>query len=350
MCREKRNGVENLTGKGLLSPKNKEEDKGFSSLRPGSFSEYIGQVGVKEKVKIGVEAAKLRDEPLDHILLIGPPGLGKTTLANILANEMGVSIHISSGPIIERAGDLAAILTSLERGDVFFIDEIHRLNRTIEEVLYPAMEDYEIDIMLGKGPSARSIRVNIQPFTLIGATTRSGLLTSPLRNRFGMTLELQFYSTDELVIIVKRASHMLNIKISDEGAFEIAKRSRGTPRVANRLLRRIRDYAQVRAEGEITLKCAKEALALLGIDELGLDEMDRKILKTMIERYGGGPVGINTLAFSLGEEPDTISDVYEPYLLQQGLIQRTPRGRIVTDIAYAHVGDMDFYSRQEKLL
>ncbi len=337
-------------GKGLLSPKSREEDKRFLSIRPKSFDEYIGQERVKEKVRIAVEAAKLRNEPLDHILLIGPPGLGKTTLANILANEMGVNIRISSGPIIERAGDLAAILTSLERGDILFIDEIHRLNRTIEEILYPAMEDFEIDIMLGKGPSARSIRVDIQPFTLIGATTRSGLLTSPLRNRFGMTLELQFYSTEEIMKIIKHTSQVLGIKISDEGAFEIARRSRETPRVANRLLRRVRDYAQVRAEGEITLECAKEALELLGIDELGLDEVDRKILKIIVERYGGGPVGINTLAFSLGEEPDTISDVYEPYLLQKGLIERTPRGRIATDMAYTHIGEIALHGKQEKLI
>lgn len=308
------------------------------SIRPRSLDEYIGQEKVKEKLIIFIQAAKSRKEPLDHVLLYGPPGLGKTTLASIIANEMGSSIRITSGPAIERPGDLAAILTNLGEGDILFIDEIHRLNRSVEEILYPAMEDYALDIMIGKGPSARSIRLDLPKFTLVGATTRAGLLTSPLRDRFGVICRLDMYNTKELKEIIKRSSKILGIKIDDEGADEIALRSRGTPRIANRLLKRVRDYAQVRASGFIDYSVANEGLNLLEVDKMGLDSIDRKMLLTMINKFGGGPVGIDTLAYSIGEESETIEDVYEPYLLQIGYINRTPRGRVVSKPAYDHLG------------
>ncbi|NLX62568.1 MAG: Holliday junction branch migration DNA helicase RuvB [Tissierellia bacterium] len=306
------------------------------SLRPKWLHEYIGQEKVKEKLNIFIKAAKERKEPLDHVLLYGPPGLGKTTLAHIIANEMGVSARITSGPAIERPGDLASILTNLAEDDVLFIDEIHRLNRTVEEILYPAMEDYALDIIIGKGPSARSVRLDLSRFTLIGATTRAGLLTSPLRDRFGVMLNLELYDNDSLKKIIKRSSKILNIEIDDLGALEIAKRSRGTPRIANRLLKRVRDYAQVMGDGTITLDMARKGLEMLEIDELGLDEVDRRLILTMINNFGGGPVGIDTLSAATGEEKDTIEDVYEPYLLQINFINRTPRGRVVTKKAYDH--------------
>lgn len=306
------------------------------SLRPKWIHEYIGQDKVKEKLKIFIEAAKGRKEPLDHVLLYGPPGLGKTTLANIIANEMGVSIRVTSGPAIERPGDLASILTNLGEDDVLFIDEIHRLNRTVEEILYPAMEDYALDIIIGKGPSARSVRLDLSRFTLIGATTRAGLLTSPLRDRFGVVLNLDLYDDQSLQKIVKRSAKILNVKIDDLGAMEIAKRSRGTPRIANRLLKRVRDYAQVVENGVITCDVAKRGLEVLEIDEIGLDEVDKKLILSIIENFDGGPVGLDTLSAATGEERTTIEDVYEPYLLQIGFINRTPRGRIVTKKAYEH--------------
>ncbi len=309
-----------------------------TGLRPKRLDEYIGQDKVKENLSIFIEAAKRRKEALDHVLLYGPPGLGKTTLANIIANEMGVSIRITSGPAIEKAGDLAAILTNLGQHDILFIDEIHRLNRSVEEILYPAMEDYALDIIIGKGPSARSIRLDLPKFTLIGATTRAGLLTSPLRDRFGVISRLEMYTHKELKDIVMRSASLLNIAIDLEGAEEIAKRSRGTPRIANRLLKRVRDFAKVKADGIITREVADYALNALEIDHIGLDRIDRRMIMTIIEKFGGGPVGLDTLAASIGEESDTIEDVYEPYLLQLGFINRTPRGRVITKAAYEHFG------------
>lgn len=308
------------------------------SLRPKRLAEYIGQRQAKENLTVFIQAALARKESLDHVLLYGPPGLGKTTLAGIIANEMGVNFRVTSGPAIERAGDLAALLTNLNEGDVLFIDEIHRLSRNVEEVLYSAMEDYALDIVIGKGPSARSIRLDLQPFTLIGATTRAGSLAPPLRDRFGVICRLEYYHPDELVCIVKRAAQILDIAIEDRGAYEIAKRSRGTPRIANRLLKRVRDFAQIKGDGVITDAIADYALALLEVDKLGLDKIDRRVLETIIHKFGGGPVGLDTLAATISEETDTLEDVYEPFLLQLGLINRTARGRVASPAAYRHLG------------
>ncbi len=320
-------------------------EEGIPQLRPQNLSEFVGQETVKKKLQIAIEAAKVRNEHLDHILLVGPPGLGKTTLAQIVARELGVNIYITSGPVLERQGDLAAMLTTLEKYDVLFIDEIHRMSKPVEELLYSAVEDFQIDIMIGKGAGARSVRISLNPFTLIGATTRAGLLTSPLRSRFGMILELSFYSPEELAQIVERAARLLNMEIEKDASLELGKRSRGTPRVALRLLKRVRDVATVEGKKVIDLETVLKAMHILEIDQLGLDGTDRRILKTIIEIYNGGPVGINSLAATLGIEPDTISEVYEPYLMQAGLLSRTTRGRVATDLAYRHLG----YSRQKGL-
>ena len=313
------------------------EDAGETSLRPRTLAEYIGQEKAKQNLSIFIEAARRRTEALDHVLLHGPPGLGKTTLAGIIAQEMGVNIRITSGPAIEKPGDLAALLTNLNENDILFVDEIHRLNRSVEEILYPAMEDYAIDIIIGKGPSANSIRLDLPRFTLIGATTRAGSLSAPLRDRFGVTLRLELYTPEELSTIVKRSAGILNVEIEPEGAMEIARRSRGTPRIANRMLRRVRDFAQVVADGVITRKVADQALLALEVDHLGLDQVDRRMLRAIIENYGGGPVGLETLAATIGEESVTLEDVYEPYLMQIGFLTRTPRGRCVTRKAYEHL-------------
>ena len=313
------------------------EDTGEGSLRPRLLREYIGQEKAKDNLQVFIDAARMRAEPLDHVLLYGPPGLGKTTMAAVIANEMGVNMRITSGPTIEKAGDLAALLTNLQENDILFVDEIHRLNRAVEEILYPAMEDYAIDIIIGKGPSANSIRLDLPKFTLIGATTRAGQLTAPLRDRFGVNLRLELYTPEELQRIVERSAGILGIEIDSAGAREIASRSRGTPRIANRLLKRVRDYAQVRGDGVITCRLAREALSLLDVDELGLDRVDRAILTTMMKKFGGRPVGLDTLAATTGEDAVTIEDVYEPYLMQLGFIMRTPRGRICTQAAYDHM-------------
>lgn len=314
------------------------EDVHDRAIRPTLLAEYVGQPAVREQMEIFISAARARHEALDHVLIFGPPGLGKTTLANIIANEMGVSIKTTSGPVLEKAGDLAAMLTNLEEGDVLFIDEIHRLSAAVEEVLYPAMEDYQLDIMIGEGPAARSIKLDLPPFTLVGATTRAGLLTSPLRDRFGIVQRLEFYNTDDLTRIILRSARLSGVDIDEAGAYEIARRSRGTPRIANRLLRRVRDYAQVRGNGHISVDVADQALNMLKVDDQGFDHMDRRLLLTMIEKFGGGPVGVDSLAAAISEERGTIEDVLEPFLIQQGFIVRTPRGRMVTSHAYQHFG------------
>jgi Holliday junction DNA helicase RuvB len=319
-------------------PASAQEERIEQSLRPGTLAEYVGQEKVRTQLAIFVEAARGRGEALDHVLLFGPPGLGKTTLAHIISRELGVNLRHTSGPVLERAGDLAAILTNLERRDVLFIDEIHRLSPVVEEILYPALEDYQIDIMIGEGPAARSIKLDLPPFTLVGATTRAGMLTNPLRDRFGIVARLEFYSAAELAAIVRRSARLLGVKLADEGATEIARRSRGTPRIANRLLRRVRDYAQVKADGAVTRPVAEAALAMLEVDALGLDVMDRKLLSAVIDKFSGGPVGLENLAHAIGEDAETIEDVLEPFLIQQGFLQRTPRGRVAAPAAYRHLG------------
>lgn len=335
----------------IVTPRRQvEEVEAELSLRPRWLREFIGQARLKENLAIFIEAARQRQEPLDHVLLYGPPGLGKTTIAHIIANEMGAPIRSTSGPAIERPGDLAAILTNLEPHSVLFIDEVHRLSRPVEEILYPAMEDYQLDLVIGKGPAARTIKIDLPPFTLVGATTRAGLLTSPLRARFGIVLYFQFYTPEELQTIVQRSAEILGVPIEPEGAYEIAKRSRGTPRIANRLLRRVRDYAQVRGDGVITPQIADEALRMLEVDALGLDEFDRRFLRLIIEKFEGGPVGIETLSAATNEERDTIEDVYEPFLIQIGLLNRTSRGRVATRLAYEHLGLLPRENSQQQRL
>lgn len=346
---------DDIVSERVVSSEQRAEDTNEFSLRPKTMAEYIGQKKAKENLAVCIEAAKRRGEPLDHVLLYGPPGLGKTTMANIIANEMGVNIRVTSGPAIEKAGDLAALLTNLNENDILFIDEIHRLNRSVEEILYPAMEDYALDIIIGKGPAARSIRIDLPRFTLIGATTRAGQMTSPLRDRFGVMLRLELYTPEELQMIVDRSADILNVPSVPEGTYEIARRARGTPRIANRLLRRVRDYAQVRFDGVITREAADVALRALEIDELGLDAIDHRLLRSIINTFDGGPVGLDTLAATIGEEAVTLEDVYEPYLMQIGFLNRTPRGRCVTALAYEHMdirpsADLKQSGRPEQLM